>query len=255
MRTIINKNSMNRGRREFLKTAGALMVIFALASLPLPMSAQDAASGSRMKIGIIGSGRIGGTLGTLWVRAGHQVMFSSRHPDELKGLVEGLGPKARTGTPAEAAAFGEVILISVPYHAVPQIGRDLAGQLAGKVVLETGNPYPSRDGEMAVEARNKGMGLASAEYLPGVRLVRAFNTIPHTALRSEAHRKGERVAIPLAGDDREALAVASRLVEDAGFEPVVVGPLSRAKDFDIGTAVYARALTARELRKALGIDP
>jgi hypothetical protein len=249
------KVGSNAGRRGFLKTAGAMMAFFALASLPFPISAQESASGRPMKIGIIGSGRIGGTLGTLWVKAGHEALFSSRHPEELKDLVEGLGPKARAGMPGDAAAFGEVVLISIPYHAVPQVGRDFAAELVGKVVLETGNPYPSRDGEMAVEARNKGMGIASAEYLPGVRLVRAFNTIPHTALRSEAHRAGDRVAIPLAGDDPEALAVASRLVKDAGFEPVVVGPLSRAKDFDIGTAVYARALTARELRKALGINP
>ena len=255
MSTVKTIDGANGGRRGFLKTAGAMMVILALASLPLQISAQDKTGGSRMKIGIIGSGRIGGTLGTLWVEAGHEVLFSSRHPDELKEFIERLGPAARSGTPLDAAVFGEVVLISVPYHAVPQIGRDLARQLAGKVVLETGNPYPSRDGEMAVEARNKGMGLASAEYLPGVRLVRAFNTIPYSILRSEAHRAGDRIAIPLASDDREALAVASQLVKDAGYEPVVVGPLARAKDFDIGTSVYARGLTAQELRKALGIDP
>ena len=74
------------------------------------------------------------------------------------------------------------------------------------------------------------------------------------ALRSEAHRSGDRVAIPLASDDRQALAIASRLVEDAGFEPVVVGPLIRAKEFDVGTAVYGQALTARELRQKLGLE-
>lgn len=253
MSTVKTKDGTNEGRRGFLKAAGAMLTLLVLAGLPQPVSAQNSAGGSRTKIGIIGSGRIGGTLGTLWVKAGHDVVFSSRHPDELKGLVEPLGPAARTGTPRDAAVFGEVVLISVPYHAVPQIGRDFTQELAGKVVLETGNPYPSRDGEMAVAARTKGMGLASAEFLPGVRLVRAFNTIPASALRSEAHRAGERVAIPLASDDPEALAVASRLVQDAGFEPIVVGPLARAKDFDIGTPVYARALTARELRTALGI--
>ena len=107
---------------------------------------------------------------------------------------------------------------------------------------------------MAVKARARGTGVSSAEFLPGVRLVRAFNTIAHYDLRSEAHRSGERVAIPLASDDQEALQVASQLVKDAGFEPVVVGPLSRAKDFDYGTSVYARALTASELRQQLGLD-
>jgi len=251
----MNQNSkVDKNRRAFLRTAVGAMALLSLGGLPLPAAISVAAGQKPMKIGIIGSGRIGGTLGTLWVKAGHEVLFSSRHPEQLEELAASLGPAARAGMPREAAAFGEVVLISVPYHAVPQIGRDFALELAGKVVLETGNPYPSRDGDMAVEARAKGTGLASAEFLPGVRLVRAFNSVSHLALRSEAHRPGERVAIPLAGDDREALAVASQLVEDAGFEPVLVGPLMRAKEFDVGTTVYGQALTAREMRRYLGID-
>jgi predicted dinucleotide-binding enzyme len=161
----------------------------------------------------------------------------------------------RVGTPREAAAFGEVVLVSVPYMSTPQIGRDLRSELAGKIVLDTGNPYPQRDGAMAEEARRKGTGVASAEFLPGTRLVRAFNAINSNDLESEAHRKGDRVAIPLAGDDAEALAVAERLVRDAGFDPVVVGPLSRAREFDVGTNVYTRLLTAPQLRKELGLAP
>jgi predicted dinucleotide-binding enzyme len=162
--------------------------------------------------------------------------------------------RKRAGFPLEAAAFGEVVLISVPYGALPQVGRDYATELKGKVVLDTGNPFPDRDGDMAIPARKKGTGVASAEFLPGVRLVRAFNSIPHFSLRSEAHRKGERVAVPLAGDDAVALKIAVRLVEDAGFEPVIVGPLARAREFDAGTAVFGKALTARELRRSLGLD-
>ncbi len=241
-------------RREFIKTAAAAALTFLpFAYLPVPAAAETGRQ-TPMKIGVIGSGRIGGTLGSLWVKAGHEVLFSSRHPEELEELAERLGSRASAGMPRDAAVFGDVVLVSVPYHAVPQVGRDLAKELAGKIVLETGNPYPSRDGEMAVTARVRGTGITSAEFLPGVRLVRAFNTIPYYDLRSEAHRSGDRVAIPLAGDDRQALEVASRLVKDAGFEPVVVGPLSRAKEFDFGTAVYARSLTARELRQQLGID-
>jgi hypothetical protein len=189
------------------------------------------------------------------VKAGHEVLFSARDLDSVKKIVAGLGPRARAGTPAEAAVFGEVILISVPYGALPQVGRDLAGDLRGKVLLDTCNPNPGRDGDMAVAARAKGTGMASPEFLPGVRLVRAFNTIPSAALRSEAHRAGDRVAVPLAGDDDAALQIAVRLVEDAGFEPVVVGRLVRAKEFDTGTPVYGKALTARDLRRGLGIAP
>lgn len=236
-------------RRTLLRAAVAG---FALAALPRGARSADTTSAD-LKIGIIGAGRIGGALGELWVQAGHQVLLSSRHPERLKPLAERLGPKARAGTPREAAAFGEVILISVPYGALPQVGRDYAAELKGKVVLETGNPFPGRDGDMAIAARAKSTGVASAEFLPDVRLVRAFNTIPHYALLSEAHRTGERIGVPLASDDEAALKIAARLVRDAGFEPVVVGGLARAKEFDVGTAVFGQALTARELRRALGL--
>ena len=99
----------------------------------------------------------------------------------------------------------------------------------------------------------RGTGVASVEHLPGVRLVRAFNSVGYAILRSEAHRAGERVAIPLAADDQAALKIALRLVEDAGFEAVVVGGLARAREFDAGTPVFGRGHTARELRKGLGI--
>lgn len=243
---------MLRGRRQFLGFAGAALAA-ALAALPRAARAADEKAARRMKIGVIGSGRIGGTVGGLWVKAGHEVMFSAREIDEVKELVASLGARARAGTPREAAAYGEVVLISVPYRVVPELGRDLAAELKGKVVLETGNPNPGRDGDMALPARAKGTGVASAEFLPGVRLVRAFNSVGFNSLRSGAHRAGERIAIPLAADDDAALKIAMRLVEDAGFEPVPVGPLARAKEFDVGTAVYGRALTARELRAGLGL--
>jgi hypothetical protein len=180
-------------------------------------------------------------------------MFSARDIGEVKELVAGLGPRAHAGTPREATAFGEAVLVSVPYAALPQIGRDNAAELKGKVVLDTCNPIQGRDGDMAVEARAKGTGVASVEFLPGVRLVRAFNCVGYGSMRSEAHRAGEKLAIPLAADDEGALKVAIGLVRDAGFEPVVVGGLARAREFDVGTPVFGKALTARELRKLLGI--
>ena len=235
-----------------------LLAAFAVGVLA-PAAALAAASPSApqtavpLKIGIIGAGHIGGTLATLWVQAGHEVLLSSRHPQQLQALSQSLGPKAHVGTPREAALFGDVVLVSVPYAALPQIGRDLKAELAGKVVLDTGNPYPERDGPMAVQARAQGTGVASAQFLPGARLVRAFNAINAGDLRREAHRSGTSIAIPLAGDDPQALEVAQRLVRDAGFEPVVVGPLARAREFDVGTSVYTRLLTAAQLRQALGL--
>lgn len=231
--------------------AGAAALGLALAAAAGPPAAAPTAA--PLKIGIIGTGHIGGTLARLWVAAGHEVLISSRHPDGLKALAASLGPRARVGTPREAAVFGEVVLVSVPYGALPQVGRDLKAELAGKIVLDTCNPYPSRDGEMAVEARKVSTGVADPQFLPGVRLVRAFNAINSGELASQAHRVGEPIAIPLAGDDAQALTVAERLVRDAGFAPVVVGPLSRAREFDVGTPVYTRLMTAPELRKALDL--
>jgi hypothetical protein len=227
--------------------ACALLVMIS----PGPMGIAAAAVSKPEKIGIIGAGKIGGTLARLWVQSGHEVLISSRHPEELKSLAQSLGPKARVGTPREAAMFGDVVLISIPYGATPQVGKDLAKELAGKIVIDTGNPYPERDGDMAIEARRKGTGVASAEFLPGVRLVRAFNAINYSSLASEAHRAGDPIAIPLAGDDAQAIAVTSQLVKDAGFDPVLVGPLSSAKLFDVGTPVYVKLLTAKELRARL----
>src|SRR5205085_512551 len=177
----------------------------------------------------------------------------SRHPENLQRLAQRLGARASVGTPREAAAYGEIILVSVPYGALPQVGRDYANELKGKIVLETGNPYPDRDGEMAHAARRRGTGVASKEYLPDVRLVRAFNTIPSYDLQVKAHRKSERIRVPLAADDKVALDVAAQLVYDAGFEPIIVGGLGRAREFDYGTPVYGKALAARELRRTLGL--
>ena len=244
---------MNGTRHPRVLSTTAAVALMAWTAAAVGAAGSAPAAKAPLKIGIIGAGHIGGTLASLWVKAGHEVLVSSRHPEQLKGLASSLGTRARAGTPREAALFGDVVLISVPYAALPQIGRDLRTELSGKIVLETGNPYPQRDGDMAVEARRKGTGVSSPEFLPGVRLVRAFNAINSGDLASEAHRNGERIAIPLAGDDSQALEMAQRLVRDAGFEPVLVGPLARAREFDVGTAVYTRLMTAAQLRQALGL--
>ena len=246
----MNTTSAMKYRRHFLLSVGTALAGLALGGMACPVRAADA---SRLKIGIIGSGRIGGTLGELWLKAGHEVMFSSLDLDADKALAARLGVAAHAGTPREAAAFGEVLLVSVPFAALPQLGRDLGDSIRGKVLLDTCNPIPARDGEMANEAKSSGAGIASSRLLPGARLVRAFNSVGYARLQSEAHRSGERVGIPLASDDAQALATAGRLVQEAGFEPVVVGSLARGKEFDPGTPVYGKALTAAELRRGLGM--
>jgi predicted dinucleotide-binding enzyme len=226
----------------------------ALAAALLPGSASFAQADDGLRIGFIGAGRMGGPLGLRFAEAGHEVFFSSRNPEELTALVEQAGGNAQAGSPEQAAEFGDVVIIAVPYGALPEVGERYGHLLQGKVVIDLGNPREDRDGPMARDALAKGTGVASAEYLPGTRLVRAFNAISFVMVQQEAHREGERIGVPIAGDDAEAVAIAERLVRDAGFDPVVVGSLETAARFDAGTSVYVRGMTARELRDALDLE-
>jgi 8-hydroxy-5-deazaflavin:NADPH oxidoreductase len=231
----------------------ALAAALAVALLPLTGTAQSSApqTSKPMKIGFIGSGNIGGAIGELLAKAGHEVFFSSRNPDNLKPLVARVGSRARAGTPKEAIAFADVVFIGVPYSSMPQVGKDYAAALKGKIVLDAVNASVQRDGPMAQAAVDKGQGLATAEHLPGARIVRAFNALNFKVFLSETNRSGERVAVPLAGDDKEALSVASRLVTDAGFDPVIVGPLASGKSFDRTSPLFLKTMTAKQLREAL----
>ena len=204
-----------------------------------------------MRIGIVGAGMIGSTLAKLWTDAGHEVRLASRHPNELQPLVTKLGARASAGTPPDAAAFGEVVMITVPLKAIPDLAREIAPLLSGKVVLDTGNLYPQRDGDVSSDAGKNPQGSAgwAAAQFPKARWVKAFNTVYYKTLEKEAHRQGDRVGVPLAGDDRSALETAAQLVHDAGFEPVIVGGLARGKEFEPGTRVYNTGMSGAELRR------
>ena len=230
---------MRRNRREFLVVAGA-----AVAAGALPLSALGQ---GKAKIGIVGSGRVGSAIGATWVRVGHEVMFSSRNIENDKALAARLGGGARAGTPREAAAFGEVVMVSVPYGALPSVGKDLRDLLKDKVVIDTCNPFPGRDGKIAEWAREKGAGLASAELLPGARLVRAFNAIGSARMGS-AYQEPGRVGMPIAGDDATAVAVASRLIREIGYEPVLIGGLEKGRYLIPGSPL-AGERSAEEIRK------
>jgi 8-hydroxy-5-deazaflavin:NADPH oxidoreductase len=212
-------------RRDVLRLAVAAGV---LAVMPRRVRAQPAAA---LKIGTIGAGREGGALGTAFVKAGHPVMFSSRKPEDLKDLVSGLGPRAKAGTVAEAVAFGDVILIVVPYTAMQQIGHDYGAALARKrLVIDVSNPIERRDGAetMAWVEKAGGAGLATASVMPGAPLVRAFNAIGYVKVGEDAH-KNPPVGVPIAGDDKPAIALAETLIREIGFEPVLVGGLAMGK--------------------------
>jgi hypothetical protein len=240
--------TVDRDRRRLLHFVGGTLLA---ASLPRSVLAQPAAG--KLKIGVIGAGKIGGTIGGLWVKAGHQVLFSSRHPEEIKPLVDSLGPLAKAGTVADALDFGEVMLVAVPYKAIPDLAKEYGPKFAGKIVIDPANAVARRDGEeLLAETKEKGIGNTTESYLKGSHVVRAFNSMSYTHFANNAHRAGEPMAIPMAGDDKHAVEVASQLVRDAGFDPVVV-PLSRAMEFAQGGPIYGQQLTAKELRARFGL--
>lgn len=244
-----------RSDRTTRRAALALAAGFSLVAA-LPALAQEGPK--KIRIGVIGAGNIGGTIGTLWVKDGHEVMFASRHPDTLAPLIAALGPKAKAGTPDEAIKFGDAVFVAVPYKAYPDLSKDLASALAGKVVLDAGNATQKRDGALYDEVQANGIGATSAKYLPGAKLVRAFNAANYKVFAKAGadggkDRPGGRMAIPIAGDDPAALKVAEGLVRDAGFDPVVVGSLKDADKFAMGSPGFGHEATAPELREKLGL--
>jgi len=240
-----NDFSFPASRRKFVTILAATA-----STIPSTAALGQGSSLSKMKIATIGAGREGGALGTLFAKLGHPVMFSSRHPEELKALVAAAGPTASAGTTAEAVAFGEVIFLVVPYPAVEQIGKDFGPALAKKpLILDVSNPIPARDGQEIVSqvAAQGGPGLVTQKLLPGSKIVRAFNAISYATLEQNAHRPGEPVGVPIAGDDPKAIDLANRLIKEAGYEPVLIGDLAKGKYLVPGTPV-AGIHTPTELR-------
>jgi 8-hydroxy-5-deazaflavin:NADPH oxidoreductase len=205
-----------------------------------------------MQIGIIGTGRVGGTLARLWVEQGHHVAISnSRGPETLSDLVTELGPRARAVTPAEAAEFGDVVVVSVPlghYLDVPTRG------LIGKPVVDTNNYYPQRDGQ--ISELDDGATTSSEllqRHLPGAHVVKAFNQIRWTNLGKDGVPAGTvgRRAIPIAGDDAKAKQVVAELIEQIGFDAVDTGSLGRGALFEPDTSLYVANVTADLIRDVL----
>ncbi|HTZ35910.1 MAG TPA: NAD(P)-binding domain-containing protein [Stellaceae bacterium] len=219
-------------RRDICRLAGAALIASAL---PWRAQAQSVAG---LKLGFVGAGREGGALGTLFAKAGHPVMFSSRHPETLTDLVAGAGPNAKAGTVDQAVAFGDVVVLVVPYTAVEEIGRQYGSQIAAKpLLLDVSNPIPRRDGEDFVKQVNEmgGAGLVTAKYIPGAKVVRAFNAIGSGRLAGDAAKTDGKVGVPIAGDDKGAVDLAAALITQVGFVPVLVGGLAMGKYLVPGT--------------------
>lgn len=223
-----SKGSPNTRRRHLIGAVAGLSVL----ALAGPVAA--AGEVGRPRIGVIGSGNVGSNLGRAWAKAGYEVKFSSLDLEADRRLAAQVGSKASAGTPLEAAAFGEVLLVAVPYGALPSLGKSLGDALKGKVVIDASNPFPARDGEIANEAREQGAGIVSARLLPGAHIVRAFNAVG-AARMGVMHDTPGKVGMPIAGDDAGAIEVASRLIRDIGFEPVLVGGLAKGRYLMPGT--------------------
>jgi hypothetical protein len=190
-------------------------------------------------IGLIGSGRIGGTVARLAVDAGYDVVLSnSRGPETLVDLVEDLGPHARAATPAEAAEAGDLVVVSVPLRAY----RDVPAEpLAGKVVIDTNNYYPQRDGQIPeLDSKSATSSELLQRHLPASRVVKAFNNIYFGHLGSLPRPAGspERTALPIAGDDAEAKATVADFLDAIGYDTVDQGPLAESWRCEPGSPVY-----------------
>ena len=201
-----------------------------------------------MQIGIVGAGLIGGTLATLFTRAGHQVaLANSRGPETLADQVAALGPQARAVTATEAAAFGEVVVVAIPLGAYPDLDP---APYAGKVVVDANNYYSERDGHIAPldERRATSTGLL-AQHLAGAHVVKAFNTLDSRTLAARG-RPGapadDRLAIPVAGDAPAAKSVLSGLIDEIGFAALDAGTLADSWRLEPGTPVYGAEVTTAE---------
>lgn len=205
-----------------------------------------------MRIGIVGSGNIGGTAARLLVQAGHEVAIAnSRGPDSLADLVAELGDRAQAATVEDAARFGELALVAIPLKAYTELPADA---FRGDVVVDAMNYYPQRDGQIAELDRGE---VTSSELLQrrlsGAKVVKAFNTIYYRDLGENGRPEGgdERQVICLAGDDEQAKGVVTRLIEELGFAPLETGTLAESAIQEPGAAVYNQPMTAAQAREAL----
>ena len=196
-----------------------------------------------VKIGIIRTGNIGTVVGRLLRQAGHEVVWGTRTPEDRVDFqfIE------------EAARFGEVVIVAVPYGVWPTLSAEIGPLIKGKAVIDAGNPDRDRDGSVGAEGLDdpRGSGAPVAQLVPAARIVRTFSVIEAGMLGREAHREGERLGLPVAGDDPEAVALVAALVADVGFTPVVSGDLASARQFDRGTPIFGGGITGPEIIAAL----
>lgn len=203
-----------------------------------------------MKIGIIGAGNIGAATARLLSRAGHAVAISnSRGPESLTDLVSEIGPGAQALSADDAAAFGEVVLLAVPWRRVEALPAP--DRVAGKIVIDAMNPYD--DNSQVIDLGESSSSEETAKRLPGARVVKAFNTMPAATLRNGGQMgQSDRLALFVASDDQEAKTVVSRLIDEIGFAAVDTGSLREGgRRQQPGSPLYGRDMTAAEAQQAM----
>jgi predicted dinucleotide-binding enzyme len=184
--------------------------------------------GVHMKIGIIGSGNVGSALGKIWGSNGHEIMFSSRHPERLKGLAESLGKNACYGFPDEAAKYGDVVVLSVPWTQASEAVK-AAGSIKGKILIDCTNPLKPDMGGLAV-GHTTSAAEEVAKMAPGAKVVKAFNTTFAAVMHSPSRTFGSQRATGFyCGDDCSAKSIVCGLIKETGLEPLDVGPLMCAR--------------------------
>jgi 8-hydroxy-5-deazaflavin:NADPH oxidoreductase len=210
--------------------------------------------GSLLKIGVLGAGWMGGEVGRAWVRAGLEVMFSSRNLGRVKQEFADLSSRARVGTIDEVLSFADVILLTVPYAAIPEIGISFGKKLRAKLVIDATNPTSDLRSALAKEAFQRGVGKNTSMLLGGATVVRAFSCVDATQVKASSEGHRDKLGVPVAGDNTELVAMVERLVLAAGCEPVVVGGHNDAHRFERGTPAFRANTTAKELRAMLMPD-
>ncbi len=210
-----------------------------------------------MKIGIVGAGYIGGNAAKLFAQAGHEIAIAnSRGPETLTELVAEIGENAKAVSVEEAARFGEIVFVSIPLGRYKELPADA---FEGKIVIDTNNYYPERDGQIAEldAGKTTSSGLLQ-EHLPGAKIVKAFNTIWFEHLKTQGNSElpvERRRVIFVAGDDREAKKLVSELIEEIGFVAYDTGNLREGgKLQQPDSAIYNRNLTSGEAAAILGSD-
>lgn len=207
-----------------------------------------------MKIGVIGSGNIGGNLGKHWAKAGHEVLFTSRHPDQLSQLVKEAGGKSKAVSLDKAwEANADVYLLAVPFKAIAELSEQYAGEYKNKIIIDATNPYPKRDGEMAQEVRdsNRNASEYTAMKFGTAKISKAFNTIYADHLKENAFRETDKLAIPFAAQDQESKQITQQLIGDIGFEPVYIGELKDTHIMDPEQIIFGKSTNRKGLEEMM----